>query len=557
MATGDIAPCCLTVAGSDSGGNAGVQADLRTFHAYGVHGCTAFAALTAQNPSGVAAAMPVLADFVAAQLDAVLGVYSIRAMKTGMLSDPAAIGAVADRLSAHPEIAKVIDPVMVATSGARLVAADAVRAICGRLLPLATLVTPNLPEAEALCGIPPGGRDAARAEELARRIFGEYGCAVLVKGGHGDGAEAVDVLFDGREARSFSLPRIADPVSTHGTGCSLAAAIAAELALGRGLEEAVGGAKRYVRAAIEGARPVGPGCGVLGFVDRADRLVPVAAARAGERLPTVAVVGMGLIGGSFYKAAQMAGYDVLALHHGESEGLSRADVVLVCLPPDAIAPWIREHAAQFGRGATVVDICGVKAAICREMAKTPKPGGWRFVGGHPMAGKEVSGFANSTADLFVGRSMVLCPETPGDDVSALERLFRSLGFSRVVVTTPERHDEMIAFTSQLGHVIASAYVQDPRMAESVGFSAGSFANMSRIASADPVTWASLYLADREELLKSLDGFAVRLDEFRRALEAGDAAGLEAFIAAGAAAKRAELARAVSASGASPAAERGR
>ena len=140
--TGAISPCCLTIAGSDSGGNAGVQADLRAFHAYGLHGCTVFAALTAQNPGGVSAIHAVPADFVAAQLDAVLGVYEIRALKTGMLADPAAIEVVADRLAAHPEIAKVIDPVMIATSGARLVSDDAVAVLTKRLLPLATLVTP-------------------------------------------------------------------------------------------------------------------------------------------------------------------------------------------------------------------------------------------------------------------------------------------------------------------------------------------------------------------------------------------------------------------------------
>jgi len=268
----EIRPCCLTVAGSDSGGNAGVQADLRAFHAYGLHGCTVFAALTAQNPFGVTAVHAVPADFVAAQLDAVLGVYAIRALKTGMLSDPAAIEAIADRLAAHPEIAKVVDPVTVATSGARLVPEAALRTICDRLLPLATLITPNLPEAEMLCGRAVGdpnaerAGDAAHAEELARRIHGRYGCAVLVKGGHGANAEAVDVLFDGREARAFALPWVERPVSTHGTGCSLSAALAAELALGRDLATAVAGAKRHVHAAIAAACWVAPDCGVLGFV---------------------------------------------------------------------------------------------------------------------------------------------------------------------------------------------------------------------------------------------------------------------------------------------------
>ena len=264
-----IHPCCLTIAGSDSGGNAGVQADLRAFHAYGLHGCTVFAALTAQNPRGVSAIHQVPADFVAAQLDAVLGTYAIGALKTGMLSDPDSIAAVAERLSAHPEIAKVVDPVMVATSGARLVSGAAMEAVERLLLPMATVVTPNLPEAEALLGLPDGagrGGDAAYAADLARRLRDRYGCAVLVKGGHGTGASAVDVLCSADGVREFSLPWVADPVSTHGTGCSFAAALAAELALGRTLEAAAAGAKGYVHKAIERAMFVGKDCGVLGFV---------------------------------------------------------------------------------------------------------------------------------------------------------------------------------------------------------------------------------------------------------------------------------------------------
>lgn len=262
--------CCLTVAGSDSGGNAGIQADLRTFHAYGLHGCTAVAALTAQNPSGVAAVRAVPADFVAAQLDAVMGVYDIRALKTGMLAEAAIIETVADRLARHPEILRVIDPVMVATSGTKLISDAAIAALAARLLPLATLMTPNLPEAEVLCGRrpdPDGARtaDAGRARELARELHGRFGCAVLVKGGHGANAAAVDVLYDGRDFREFSMPWVADPVSTHGTGCSLAAAIAAELALGRNLPTAVAGAKHYVHDAIAGSYLVGRNCGVLGF----------------------------------------------------------------------------------------------------------------------------------------------------------------------------------------------------------------------------------------------------------------------------------------------------
>ena len=271
MSKQEISPCCLTIAGSDSGGNAGVQADLRAFHAYGLHGCTVFAALTAQNPFGVSAIHSVPADFVAAQLDAVLGVYDIRALKTGMLADPAVIETVADRLSAHPEIAKVIDPVMVATSGARLIPEDAVRMLEERLMPMATLITPNLPEAEALCGnaVEPNASregDARHAAELARRLADRFGCAVLVKGGHGSGSRAVDVLCAAGELAEFPLPWVENPVSTHGTGCSLAAALAAELARGHDVRTSVEGAKRYVHAAISGSYYVGKGCGVLGFV---------------------------------------------------------------------------------------------------------------------------------------------------------------------------------------------------------------------------------------------------------------------------------------------------
>ncbi len=265
--------CCLTIAGSDSGGNAGVQADLRAFHAYSLHGCTVFAALTAQNPREVSAIHPVPADFVKAQLDAVLGVYDIRALKTGMLADPAAIDVIAAAIAPRSEIAKVIDPVMIATSGARLISEEAMGAVKSKLLPLATLITPNLPEAEELCGRA-GDANAARAasadhaKDLAKELFDKFGCAVLVKGGHGVGAGVVDVLFDGRESVAFSMPRIDNPVSTHGTGCSLAAALAAELALGRDLKTAVAGAKAYVHDAIERSYLVGPDCGVLGFAPR-------------------------------------------------------------------------------------------------------------------------------------------------------------------------------------------------------------------------------------------------------------------------------------------------
>ena len=256
----------LTIAGSDSGGNAGIQADLRAFHVFGIHGCTVLSALTAQNPFGVRAILTVDADFAAAQLDAVLEAYSVSALKTGMLSSPEVIEAVADRLVCQGRIMKVVDPVMVATSGARLLQDDAVGMLKTRLLPLATLITPNRPEAGVLLG-----KSVATREEMAnaaRELFDAVGSAVLVKGGHGTGVCAEDVLFDGASLVRLSTPRIEEPLSTHGTGCSLSAAITASLACGNDLVQAVIEGKAYVYEAIRTGVSVGELAAVLGTPKR-------------------------------------------------------------------------------------------------------------------------------------------------------------------------------------------------------------------------------------------------------------------------------------------------
>jgi hydroxymethylpyrimidine/phosphomethylpyrimidine kinase len=252
----------LTIAGSDSGGNAGIQADLRAFHKFGVHGCTAIVALTAQNPFGVRSVLVPDAGFVGDQLDVLLGTYSIGALKTGMLAVPEVIEAVADRLLCHGRIAKVFDPVMVASSGAKLLQDDAVEVLKRKLLPLATLITPNLPEAGVLLG-----REVTTREEqagAARALADMFGCAALVKGGHGAGGSATDVLYDGERTFMLSTPRIEDPLSTHGTGCSLSAAITASLACGRTLLEATVEGKAYVYGAIRAAMQVGEAVAVLG-----------------------------------------------------------------------------------------------------------------------------------------------------------------------------------------------------------------------------------------------------------------------------------------------------
>ena len=257
----------LTIAGSDSGGNAGVQADVRAFHTFGLHACTALAALTAQNPAGVYAVEVPPPGFVVAQLDAVLPAYEIRAAKTGMLATAPVIEAVAARLARETALPLVVDPVMVATSGAKLIADDAVAAMRDRLLPLAALATPNLPEAEVLAGMPI--RSRADMAEAARRIRDRAGCAVLVKGGHRAGAEAEDYLLAPQGAFRLSSPAVENPASTHGTGCSLSAAIAAALATGLALPEAVAAGKAYVYEAIRTSLPVGPAATVLGMPDPA------------------------------------------------------------------------------------------------------------------------------------------------------------------------------------------------------------------------------------------------------------------------------------------------
>lgn len=253
---------------------------------------------------------------------------------------------------------------------------------------------------------------------------------------------------------------------------------------------------------------------------------------------SVAVIGRGLIGGSFEKACRVSGYEVTILHHGDETGFEKAGLILVCLPPEAVVPWIRAHAARFRPGAIAVDIAGVKKPILHEMAAV-KRSDWLFVGGHPMAGREVSGYENSVADLFVGASMILVPEaeTPKASIEILRKFFLSLGFGRVVLSSAEHHDRMIAFTSQLCHVIATAYSRSPLVPETPGYSAGSYADMTRIATQDPVIWADLFSANDKELLGAIDGLVARLGEFRMALADGNREKMREIIRAGAEAKR--------------------
>jgi len=244
-------PIALTIAGSDSSGGAGIQADLKTFAALGVYGASVITALTAQNTTGVSGIHQVPAEFVTAQIDAVFADLDVAAVKIGMVAHPPVIDAIVAGLARWSPKHVVLDPVMVATSGDRLLAAEAVDALRTKLIPLASVITPNLPEAAALLDEAVAA-DEATVEKQGRRLLA-LGCkAVLIKGGHGEGAESIDYLVDSSGVTALAAPRVATK-NTHGTGCSLSSAIAAGLAKGEGMETAVRNAKAWVSAAIAAA----------------------------------------------------------------------------------------------------------------------------------------------------------------------------------------------------------------------------------------------------------------------------------------------------------------
>ncbi len=251
-------PIALTIAGSDSGGGAGVQADLKTFAALGVHGTSAIACLTAQNPKRVLAVEPCSPKMLRQQIEAVFAELPPRAVKTGMLFSAENISVVADYFgarTARPRVPLVIDPVMVSTSGARLLKPAAEKMLKEKLLPLAALVTPNLDEAEILAEQKISSPEDLRS--AARKIHSRFGCAVLVKGGHlKNSREAIDIFFDGETELLLSAPFVKG-VSTHGTGCTYSAAICAALALGHSLPQAVELGKNFITKAISDSYKIG------------------------------------------------------------------------------------------------------------------------------------------------------------------------------------------------------------------------------------------------------------------------------------------------------------
>jgi hydroxymethylpyrimidine/phosphomethylpyrimidine kinase len=264
-------PIALTIAGSDPSGGAGIQADLKTFSACGVYGASVITALTAQNTRGVTGIHDVPPPFITAQIDAVFDDLDVRAVKIGMVAQRAAIETIVAGLMRWSPPFVVADPVMVATSGDRLLSPDAIDVLRTRLIPRATLITPNLPEAAALLDEAVATNEAA-IEDQGRRLLALGSGAVLIKGGHGDGPESVDYLIGRDLAVRLAAPRIATR-NTHGTGCSLSSAVAAGLAKGETLEAAVRAAKAYISAAIAAADrlKVGHGHGPIHHFHAFDR----------------------------------------------------------------------------------------------------------------------------------------------------------------------------------------------------------------------------------------------------------------------------------------------
>lgn len=249
----------------------------------------------------------------------------------------------------------------------------------------------------------------------------------------------------------------------------------------------------------------------------------------------IGIAGMGLIGGSLCRALKRyTDHTILgttrnpatvkfACSVGAIDGpltdFGELDLCMVALPPEATEDFLREHVGQFRRGAIVMDICGVKRPIIDCADRLYHDAGVRFVGTHPMAGKEVAGFANSDADLYRGASMILTPTelTDRDAMETIRGLMLQIGFGRVVEATPDEHDAIIAYTSQLAHVVSSAYIKSPTCEKVLGFSAGSFQDMTRVAKLDPEMWATLFLCNRGPLLQEIDTLMENLAQFRAAL----------------------------------------
>ena len=266
----------------------------------------------------------------------------------------------------------------------------------------------------------------------------------------------------------------------------------------------------------------------------------------------IGIIGLGLIGGSLAMSIRkhtehpVFGYDIdrqvmlrakaVEAIHDELTGdmLPGCDIVLVSLFPQLCADWILAHADAFGKGALVIDCAGVKRHVFDQVAPAAADREWTYIGGHPMAGREFSGFANARANLFENASMILCPpaEAGIEAREAAKAFFLEAGFKMVRFCTPEAHDQMIAYTSQLAHIVSGAYVKNPLSRDHKGFSAGSFLDMTRVARMNEVMWTELFLENDDLLLPALDDLILRLNQYRDALSTRDPAALEPVLREG-------------------------
>ncbi len=269
-------------------------------------------------------------------------------------------------------------------------------------------------------------------------------------------------------------------------------------------------------------------------------------------MKTVGIVGLGLIGGSMAKSVKsftdctVYGVDLdretmaLALMSGAIDGVldstayTCCDLLLVAIPPAALLHWAESTAPLIPKSCVLIDLCGVKRAITEALTPLSERYGFLYIGGHPMAGKEVAGFRNADASLWKGASMILTPDKRADIVTLdkLKSFFLQIGFETITFTDPEEHDRIIAYTSQLAHIVSSAYVKSPSAQTHMGFSAGSFRDMTRVARLDEDMWTELFTANRDKLLAELETFIGHLNEYRNALKSGDDGSLHELLRRG-------------------------
>ena len=271
-----------------------------------------------------------------------------------------------------------------------------------------------------------------------------------------------------------------------------------------------------------------------------------------KAIHSVGIVGLGLIGGSMARSikkhtiATVYGYDLdpeamaLATDAGAidapltRETLQECDILLIAIAPRSLVKWVEDHADAIPTTTILVDLCGVKRYIYKHIAPLARENGFLYVGGHPMAGKEVSGFANSDRELYRDASMILCPDETADEesIDTLKAFFLSLGFGEIVFSTPEEHDRIIAYTSQLAHAASSAYIKSPTSRQRMGFTAGSYKDMTRVARLDPEMWTQLFMVNRDHMIDELQELVDNLTGYLDALKADDPAQLKKLLEEG-------------------------